>query len=329
MSGHFPPRRTNVKQGTLIPITIPRGTFFCCLVYAILRAKSNRKIQLDSSNQIQSIAMKKQLERIVTTTAFEYFIVALIILNGIVLGLETSPSLSERFHPWFELAHQLILVVFIIEAAMKITAVAPKFSRYFGDGWNLFDFTIVVLSLVPATGELAMIARLARLLRVARLVSTIPEMRLIVSTLVRSIPSMAHVLMLMSILFYIYGIAGFYFFHEHDPVHWRNLGISLLTLFRVVTLENWTDVMYKAMELSPFAWAYFVSFVVTGTFVVINLFIAVVLNNLEKAKAERLEELQAPPTRETLLAELRQTQEALGKLQDQLAHATSETERRH
>ena len=271
--------------------------------------------------------MKKQIQNLVQSDAFEYFIVALILLNGAILGLETIPELATRYHVWFELGHQLILVVFIVEAVLKISAVAPRFGLYFGDGWNLFDFTIVVLSLVPATGELAMIARLARLLRVARLISTIPEMRLIVSTLVRSIPSMGHVLMLMSILFYIYGIAGFYFFHEHDPVHWRNLGISLLTLFRVVTLEDWTDVMYKAMELSPWAWAYFVSFVVSGTFVVINLFIAVVLNNLEKAKAERLEELQAPPTRETLLAELRQTQEALGKLQQQLAHATSQTDR--
>lgn len=271
--------------------------------------------------------MKKQIQTLVTSVAFEYFIVALILLNGLILGLETSASLAERYYTWFNFGHQLILIVFIIEAALKITAVAPRIGLYFGNGWNLFDFSIVVLSLVPATGELAMVARLARLLRVARLVSTIPEMRLIVSTLVRSIPSMGHVLMLMSILFYIYGIAGFYFFHEHDPVHWRNLGISLLTLFRVVTLEDWTDVMYKAMELSPWAWVYFVSFVVAGTFVVINLFIAVVLNNLEKAKTERLEELQTPPTRETLLAELRQTQETLGKLQEQLAHATSHTER--
>jgi voltage-gated sodium channel len=269
--------------------------------------------------------MKSQLNKIIHSSLFEYSIIALIVLNGIILGLETVPSLVARYHGWFELGHQLILVVFIVEAAMKITAVAPRFGKYFGDGWNLFDFTIVVLSLVPATGDLAMIARLARLLRVARLISTIPEMRLIVSTLMRSIPSMGHVLLLMSILFYIYGVAGYYFFHEHDPVHWRNLGISLLTLFRVVTLEDWTDVMYKAMELSPFAWMYFVSFVITGTFVVINLFIAVVLNNLEKAKTERLESLQTPPSREQLLAELRQTQQALSRLQQQLSGTTART----
>ena len=163
-----------------------------------------------------------------------------------------------------------------------------------------------------------MMARLARLLRVARLISTIPELRLIVSTLVRSIPSMGHVLLLMSIIFYIYAVAGYHMFHEHDPTHWNNLGLSLLTLFRVVTLEDWTDVMYKAMEMNSLSWMYFVSFVVVGTFVVINLFIAVVINNLEEAKHEALEELQAPTTRDEIINELKQTQQALARLQDKL-----------
>ena len=176
----------------------------------------------------------------------------------------------------------------------------------------------MVLSLLPASGEYAMIARLARLLRVARLISTIPELRLIVATLVRSIPSMGHVLMLMGVIFYIYAVAGYHLFHEHDPTHWRNLGISLLTLFRVVTLEDWTDVMYTAMEMHYLSWIYFVSFVVVGTFVVINLFIAVVLNNLEEAKQEQLATIKAPPSKDEILKELRQTQEALSRLQRKL-----------
>lgn len=262
--------------------------------------------------------MKQFAKKIVESRKFEYFIVALILLNGVVLGLETSPAITDAFGNWLVFANQFILAVFILEALLKIIAVAPRLRLYFGDGWNLFDFTVVVVSLIPATGEFAMIARLARLLRVARLVSTIPELRLIVTTLVRSIPSMGHVLMLMSIIFYIYAVAGFHLFHDHDPTHWRNLGISLLTLFRVVTLEDWTDVMYKAMEMHPATWIYFVSFVVIGTFVVINLFIAVVLNNLEEAKQERLEALQKPPTKDEILKELRDTQQALVRLQSKL-----------
>jgi voltage-gated sodium channel len=129
---------------------------------------------------------------------------------------------------------------------------------------------------------------------------------------------MGNVLMLMSIIFYIYAVAGYHLFHEHDPEHWRNLGISLLTLFRIVTLEDWTDVMYAAMEMHHLSWIYFVSFVVMGTFVIINLFIAVVLNNLEEAKAERLHELQQPVSRDEILRELRDTQKALAKMHEKL-----------
>lgn len=263
--------------------------------------------------------MKKIAQNIVSRKSFEYTIIGLIIFNGVILGMETSPTIVADYGEILLLINHLILAVFVIEAILKITAVAPKFKLYFGDGWNLFDFSVVVLSLIPATGEYAMIARLARLLRIARLVSTIPELRLIVSTLVRSIPSMGHVILLMSIIFYIYAVAGYHMFHEHDPTHWNNLGLSLLTLFRVVTLEDWTDVMYKAMELHPMMWAYFVSFVVLGTFVVINLFIAVVINNLEEAKHEALEQLSEPTTRDEIINELKQTQEMLVNLERKLS----------
>lgn len=262
--------------------------------------------------------MQARAARLVASNGFEYFIVALILFNAALLGMETSPDLVARFGVWFEWGNHLVLAVFIAEAALKIYAVAPRVGRYFSNGWNLFDFTIIVLSLVPATGQFAMVARLARLLRVVRLITTIPELRLIVATLVRSIPSMGHILLLMGVIFYIYAVAGYHMFHEHDPEHWNNLGISLLTLFRVVTLEDWTDVMYTGMKLHPLAWIYFVSFVVVGTFVVINLFIAVVLNNLDEAKQERLAEISGTPSKEELMRELRGTQEALQRLYTRL-----------
>ncbi|GJL64576.1 MAG: hypothetical protein NPIRA04_32300 [Nitrospirales bacterium] len=267
--------------------------------------------------------MKQFARCIVSAPLFERLIIGLILVNGVILGMETSPDLVAQFGDFFHLANHFILGVFILEAALKMMAVAPQVSRYFKDGWNIFDFSVIVFSLIPATGEFAMIARLARLLRVVRLISTIPELRLIVSTLVRSIPSMIHVMTLMGVIFYIYAITGFQLFHEHDPTHWRSLGISLLTLFRVVTLEDWTDVMYKAMELHPFAWMYFVSFVVLGTFVVVNLFIAVVINNLDEAKAERLRELEAPVTQEEILKDLRETQKALKRLEGRLERVPS------
>lgn len=262
--------------------------------------------------------MKQKIQVFVDGRIFEYFIVALILLNAVVLGLDTSPDFVAEYGSILNALNDVILGVFIIEALLKIYAVSPRIGGYFKNGWNLFDFSIIVLALIPFSEQFAMIARLARLLRVARLISIIPEMRLIIDTLIRSIPSMAHVVMLMSIVFYIYGIMGYHLFNQNDPTHWGNIGISMLTLFRIVTLEDWTDVMYKAMELYPYAWAYFVSFVVLGTFVVVNLFIAVVLNNLEQAKAEQLARLQTPLTKEELLQELHKTQQSLQRLQHQL-----------
>ena len=259
--------------------------------------------------------MKAFCEKIVNHGLFEKIIIGLILLNGVILGLETSNLLVEQYGSIMKITSRLILLAFILEAAMKIIAVGPQLGRYFGSGWNVFDFSVVIFSLLPSTGEFAMIARLARLLRVMRLISTIPELRLIVTTLMRSLPGMMHVLLLMGVIFYIYGVAGFHLYHEHDPELWGTLGLSLLTLFRVVTLEDWTDVMYTAMEMNPLSWIFFVSFVVVGTFVIINLFIAVVLNNLEEAKQDSLLELQKPANKDELLKELKQTQLMLQQLQ--------------
>jgi voltage-gated sodium channel len=273
---------------------------------------------VDITTQITAHPLRQRIRALVEAPLFERSIVTLILLNAAILGLETVPELVARHGEWFTLGHQVILVAFIIEAALKITAVAPRFKRYFGDGWNLFDFSVILLALVPATGELAMIARLARLLRVLRLISTIPELRLIVGTLMRSIPGMGHVMLLMSIIFYIYAVAGYQLFHAHDPEHWGTLGAAGLTLFRVVTLEDWTDLMYTALQQYQWAWLYFVSFIFMGTFVIINLLIAVVINNLEQVKAERLEALRQPVSRDELLKELADTQQALISLRKRM-----------
>lgn len=262
--------------------------------------------------------MKAWCQRIVDARWFEPLMIGLIVFNGVLIGLETSKEIGQAYGRLLHLGNDVILAAFIIEAAMKITAVAPRFRLYFGNGWNLFDFAVIVLSLLPATEEYALVARLIRVLRVLRLVSAIPQLRLIVSTLVRSIPSMGHVLMLLSIVFYIYAVTGFHLFHEHDAEHWGSLGAALLTLFQIVTLEGWVDVMEEALQARPWSWVYFVSFVLIGTFVVLNLFIAVVINNLEASKEAELEELAAPVTHQELLKELERTRAALTGLQRKL-----------
>jgi voltage-gated sodium channel len=262
--------------------------------------------------------MKALAQRTVEARWFEPAMIGLILFNGVLIGLETSKEFMAQYGGWLHLGNDIILGIFIVEAALKLTAVAPRFSRYFGDGWNLFDFTIIVLSLLPATDEFALVARLIRVLRVLRLVSAVPQLRLIVATLVRSIPSMGHVITLMSIIFYIYAVTGYHLFHEHDAEHWGTLGSALLTLFGIVTLEGWVQVMETVLEPHPWAWVYFVSFVLIGTFVMLNLFIAVVINNLDASKTEELEQLRDPVTHDEVLRELKRTRDALDRLQGRL-----------
>ena len=265
-------------------------------------------------NPVQALARD-----VVEARWFEPFMIGLIVFNAILIGLETSREFVERYDGWLNISNDVILGVFIIEALLKIIAVAPRFRLYFGNGWNLFDFSIVVLSLIPATGEFALVARLIRILRVLRLVSAVPQLRLIVATLVRSIPSMGHVILLMSVIFYIYAIIGFHLFGDDDTEHWGTLGASLLTLFQMVTLEGWVEVMDTALGAHWWAWIFFVSFIMVGTFVVLNLFIAVVINNLEQSKIEQLEELENPITHEDVLRELERTSRALKDLQAKIA----------
>lgn len=222
----------------------------------------------------------------------------------------------QRYGEWLLLSHHVILGLFILEAVIKITAFAPRYKDYFGNGWHLFDFTIIVLSLIPFSSEYAMIARLLRLLRILRLISQIAQLRLIVTTLLRSIPSMAHVMLLMMMLMYIYAITGYHLFHQQIPENWGSLGQSLLTLSTIATLEGWPDHMEKALQVTPYAWVYFMSFIILATFIIINLFIAIVLDNMEKAKQETLTEIK--DDQEELLREFLLIENQLSSLRKRL-----------
>ncbi len=263
--------------------------------------------------------MQAKIAKLVNSKLFEYFIISTILLSAILIGLETVSGLTQNQRNWIERLNQIILVIFVIEAVLKIYAVAPRFRLYFGDGWNLFDFTIVVLSLIPFAGQYAMIGRLLRLLRVARLLSALPELRLIVGTLLRTIPSMFHVVLLMLVLFYIYGIAGYQFFHETNPEYWGSLPTSLLTLFRVVTLEGWTEIMYLDLANHEWAWIYYVSFIVMGTFIIINLFMALVINNLDEIKQQREVLEQTQKTEEDILHNIVVIRQKLQDLEGELS----------
>ena len=271
-------------------------------------------------------SLPQTAQHIVTSTWFSCGIIAIIVLNGILVGLDTSAYIHAHFSTYINYSYDVILWIFIVEALTKMTAKYPRVHNYFKDGWNCFDFAIIVFCLIPATGELAMIARIARLLRVVRIVSVLPQLRILVTALIHSLPGMLNVVLLMTMIFYVYGVAGYHLFNEIDPTHWESLGISLLTLFRIVTLEDWTDIMYTALESYWWAWVYFLSFVVIATFVIVNLFIGIVVTNVQEAKEAQLATLRDELDSAEVIRELQQTREALKRVQDHMEKNASTKE---
>ena len=231
--------------------------------------------------------MTTRCHRLASSPGFQNGILAVIVGNAILIGLETSPALWVRYGGLFAALNVAVQVIFAFELAVRLLAYAPRVHRFFLDGWNVFDFAIIACSLLPAAGQVASVARLARLLRALRIVSALPELRLIVATMLRSIPSLANVVVLLSLILYVYAILGVSLFQRTDPAHWGSLGRAALTLFEILTLEGWVDLMDLSLAATPWAWVYYVSFVVLAVFVVINLFIAIVINNLESAKREQ------------------------------------------
>jgi len=231
--------------------------------------------------------------RIVDRPSFQNGVLAVIVGNALLIGLATDPDLLSNHRPLFRFFNALIQTVFVVEISIRLVAYAPRVHRFFADGWNVFDFTVVAVSLVPAVGPFVTVARLARLLRTLRLVSVVPELRLIVGTMVRSIPSMGHVLLLLGLMLYVYAVLGVHLFRGVDPDHWGSLPRAALTLFEILTLEGWIDVQQASFAATRWAWVFYVSYVVLAVFVVVNLFIAIIINNLEAVKGEEQAETDA------------------------------------
>ena len=241
--------------------------------------------------------------RIADSAWFKNAITITILFAGVLIGIETYLDFASEHKSVLHFLDQLILLIFIVEIIVKILAEGTKPWRYFMDSWNIFDFVIVAAVFMPFGGSSIAILRLLRLLRVLKLVRALPKLQLLVNALLRSIPSMGYVSLLLLLLFYIYAVAAVTFFGENDPVHFSDLQTAMLSLFRVVTLEDWTDIMYinmygcadygyagimekcansKAYPLG--AALFFVSFVLFGTMIILNLFIGVIMTGMEEAK---------------------------------------------
>jgi len=212
---------------------------------------------------------------------FETFVILVIIISALLIGAKTYP-ISSTAHKAIQLMDIAVTGIFLIEIIIRMIA-ERSLKRFFSQGWNIFDFIIVVASLIPVDqGEAVLLGRLLRIFRVLRLISIIPELRILLGAFLTAIPRMGYVSLLMFIIFYIYAAMGSIFFTNINPELWNNISIAMLTLFRIATFEDWTDVMYETMDVYPLSWIYYLSFIFIVAFVFLNMMIGIVLETLQK-----------------------------------------------
>ena len=261
--------------------------------------------------------MVELCKKVSESKSFTNFILCVIGVAAVVVGMQTYKEFELEYRTVFNTLNAVILGIFIFEVIIKIVTQGRQPQNYFKDAWNIFDFSIVAVCLLPIeSNDFVAVLRLVRVLRVLKLVSAIPRLQVLVGAVLKSIPSIGYVFLLATLHFYIYGCMATFLYSENDPVHFRNLQTSMLSLFRAVTLEDWTDLMYINMygsanygydgssytmladlgidrdevvsSASPFAAAlFFVSFIVSGAMIVLNLFVGVMLTGMEDAKKEQ------------------------------------------
>lgn len=221
---------------------------------------------------------------------FSNLTTSIIIFYASVLGFETLDTVSQPLGDFLHVLDYIVTIYFVIELIIKMTA-EDKFLDFFKSGWNIFDFVIVLITLMPLeNSSFAAIARLLRVFRVLRLFTARPELKSIIDMLIKAIPSIIDIVILLFIIFYIYAIMGSFLFADMPSGLWNNFLVAMLTLFRVFTFEDWTDVMYETMEVYPWSWTYFVSFIIIAAFVFFNLFVAVIIGEMQKMQDEKMKE---------------------------------------
>ena len=246
---------------------------------------------------------------------FSNITTTIIVIYSSMLGLKTIIEMDNTSIFLFHVLDYFITIYFLVEIIIKMSA-EENLRDFFKDKWNIFDFVIVVVTLIPLENStMAAVARLFRIFRVLRLITSRPELKNIIDMLIGAIPSIVDIVLLMFIIFYIYAIVGNFLFASAPSGLWRDFLVAMLTLFQILTFENWSDIMYEAMNIHPWAWIYFVSFVVIAGFIFFNLFVAVIIGEMEKlSKKEEHEEEER--NFKLLLSEIRELKEEIKELKN-------------
>jgi voltage-gated sodium channel len=224
--------------------------------------------------------------RIAGAQWFEVLTLCVILLNAALLGLDTYPAIEREAGHAAGVISDVLLGYFTLEILIRILAHGRRPQDYFRSGWNVFDFVVIGAAYLPGVRENATVLRLVRLLRVFRVFSLLPELRVLVSGMVRSFRPLGSLALLFVLVLYVYAMLGWILFRSIDPEHWRNIGRAMLTMFQLLTIEGWNDIQDAVLPEEPSSWIFFVSFIVLSAFVLFNIVIGVVINSIEEARDE-------------------------------------------
>jgi voltage-gated sodium channel len=226
--------------------------------------------------------------RVVQSSWFDPLMLAIIAVNAVTLGLETYDSIDAAIGRELHLANGVILGLFVIELALRMAAFADRPRDFFRSGWNVFDFIVIAASFVPGVRENATLLRLVRLLRIVRAVRLLPDLRVLTVAVGRSVPGVASLAAITLLLVYVYGMVGWVIFHDHDPANFEDIGQAMVTMFVLLTLENLPAYIERGQALSDWTLLFYVSYVLLASFLIFNLFIGIVINSMEEARAIEL-----------------------------------------
>lgn len=248
--------------------------------------------------------LERRFYEIRNNKIFELFVIAIIIFSALMIGAN-SYEVSATTLQVLSVLDVAITVIFLAEIIIRFIG-EPNKKHFFFNAWNVFDTFIVLVSLIPIEdSELAILGRLVRIFRVLRMVSIIPELRILINSLIKALPQLGYVMLLMFIIFYIYAAIGTTFFAAINPTLWGDIAVSLLTLFRVMTFEDWTDVMYETMAVYPLSWSFYLTFIFFTAFAFLNMVIGIVVNVLEQER--QLEaDLESDKENQPSMADLQQ-----------------------
>jgi voltage-gated sodium channel len=233
---------------------------------------------------MRRMSERNSLARVVDSPAFTTVVVTTIAVNAVVLGLQTYDGVVDRWGGLLDLLNAACLAVFVVELLIRLASYWPRPWAFFRNGWNVFDFVVVAAAFVPGIRQNSTLLRLARLLRIVRIVRVLPDLRLLLLGVWRSIPPLASIAAVTAMILFVYGMVGWILFGDELPGEWGNVGQAMLTLFVMLTLENWPGYMEDALAVEPWAWLYFVSFILVAAFIVLNVLIGIVLNSMEEAR---------------------------------------------